>query len=88
MYVFCRDELGRHRHVVIAASSAFKETSVPSLLCRVPVPSMTVDGLHELSNGDTCASDRRGHRGIRISLSAINHKTPQFRQALPSGIRV
>lgn len=61
---------------------------MPGFLCRVSVPSMTVDGHTELSNGDTCALGRRGHRGIRISLSAINHKVPQFRQASPSGIHV
>lgn len=41
--LYCNKE-GRHRHVVITASSAFKETSVPSSLCRTPMPSMTVGG--------------------------------------------
>lgn len=36
--------LQQGRYVVITASSAFKETSVPSSLCRAPMSSMTVGG--------------------------------------------
>jgi len=39
--LYCNEQ-GRHRHVVITASSTFKERSVPSSLCRVPMSSMTV----------------------------------------------
>lgn len=36
--------LQQGRYVVITASSAFKETSVPSSLCHAPMSSMTVGG--------------------------------------------
>jgi len=64
---------GKHRHVVIMASSAFKETSVASSLCRAYVEYNGGQSC-ELSNNDTCASSCRGCRGIRISLSGINRE--------------